>query len=491
LSQPGRKTKSAFSTTQVNQAGQAGGLVDQRVNLANFWDQRHGQHLGSFVNVSGAEQASTGGAGVGLRVNLPPESNSIVDQQHLKIVRRLTWLLFSSQSISSAGFIAGSTVGTLVGAALSGQAALAGVPGAVYLGGSALAAYPAARFMERVGRRHGLTAGFAVGLTGALIVGAAVLIHNFLVFLAGFVVMGAARGFTDLGRYAAAEMHSEAERGRAISLVVLGGTVGAVVGPALVGPAGQIAERLGADQLAGPWFGSAALFLLGAILVAAFLRPDPSDLARQPADAAARPAGSGGPVRSWSLLLRDGRVQTALGALVLGQAVMVMLMSMTSLHMRGHQHNLTDISLVISSHTLGMFGPSIISGRLVDRWGRVRMIALGAALLVAACLLAPLSPDVVPIGLALFLLGLGWNFCYVAGGTLLTDVLTPAERSRGQGTTDLLINLASAGSSLGSGVLYAALGYTLISWIGLIMALIPLALAVGLWLARRAAPATS
>jgi predicted MFS family arabinose efflux permease len=115
------------------------------------------------------------------------------------------------------------------------------------------------------------------------------------------------------------------------------------------------------------------------------------------------------------------------------------------------------------------------------------MIALGAALLVAACLLAPLSPDGLPIGFALFLLGLGWNFCYVAGGTLLTDALTPLERSRGQGATDLFINLASAGSSLGSGVLFAGLGYTLINWVGLSLALVPLALALRFWLTRRAA----
>lgn len=413
-----------------------------------------------------------------------------MDQNFERHVRRLTRLLFLSQSLGSAAFIAGSTVGALVGAALSGQTALAGLPGAVYLGGSALAAYPAARFMEREGRRRGLTAGFGLGLVGALVVGGAVLAHNFLVFLAGFFMLGAARGFTDLGRYAAAEMHAPAERGRAISLVVLGGTFGAVAGPALVGPAGQIAERLGADQLAGPWFGSAALLLLGAVLIAAFLRPDPSELGRRLGDSPVV-AQVGGPVRGWGVLLKDGRVVTALGALILGQGVMVMLMSMTSLHMRGHQHGLGDISLVISSHTLGMYGPSLFSGRLVDRWGRVPMIALGAGLLVAACLLAPLSPDVLPIGFALFLLGLGWNFCYVAGGALLTDVLTPFERSRGQGATDLLINLASAGSSLGSGVMFAGLGYTLINWVGLLLALVPLALALRLWLARRAALARS
>ncbi len=390
--------------------------------------------------------------------------------------------------MGSAGFIAGTTVGALAGAALSGEPALAGVPGAVQLAGTALAAYPAARLMERVGRRPGLTLGFGLGVVGALLVGGAVAAHTFPLFLAGIFIVGASRGFTDLSRYAAAEMHPVAERGRAISLVVLGGTVGAVAGPALVGPAGQAAQAFGLDQLAGPWFSSAGLFLVVGLVLAVFLRPDPSQLARQigaPADGPADlPAAA--PLRAWGHLLREPRVLTALSSLVLGQMVMVMLMSMTALHMRGHQHSLTDISLVIASHTLGMYGPALISGRLVDHWGRAPVITLGALLLVAACVLAPLSPDVVPIGFALFLLGLGWNFCYVAGATLLTDVLTPAERSRGQGTTDLLINLASAGGSLGSGVLFASLGYGLIAALGLGLSLVPLALAAALWLRRPA-----
>lgn len=411
------------------------------------------------------------------------------------VIRRLTWLLFFGQSLGSAAFIAGSTVGALVGAQLSGGAFLAGVPGAVHLAGTALAAYPAARLMERIGRRPGLSLGLSLGLTGALAAGASVVIHNFALFLTGFLMMGMARGFTDLGRYAAAEMHPAAERGRAISLVVLGGTLGAVLGPALVGPTGQAAAALGVDPLAGPWFASALLFTVGAVLIAARLRPDPRDLARdsvrQLNEAPPRAGATVGPVRTWPMLLRLLPVQTALSALVLGQLVMVMLMSMTSLHMQGHQHSLTDISLVIASHTLGMFGPSLISGRLVDRWGRARVITAGSLLTGLACLLAPLSPAVLPIGVALFLLGLGWNFTYVAGGTLLTDALTPAERSRGQGVTDLLINLASALGSLGSGVLFAAVGYGLLTWLGLLISFAPLTLSIALSLSLRPTVAES
>ncbi len=389
------------------------------------------------------------------------------------VVRGLTRLLFFGQS----------TVSALVGAQLSGASQWAGVPATLYILGTASAAYPAARLMERYGRRLGLSGGFVLGLAGATVAGAAVVAHHFLFFLAGLIMMGAARGFIDLGRYAAAEMHPASNRGRAISLVVLGGTLGAIVGPELVGPMGRLLESLAADPLAGPFFASAGLFGLGGLLLFTFLRPDPRDLGRQLAVVEV-PTAMEGPVRTLGAILRQPTAIAALSALVLGQAVMVMLMSMTPLHMRDHQHNLADIARVIQLHTLGMFGPSLISGRLVDRWGRAPVIVAGAVMLAASCLLAPLSTETWAIGLALLLLGLGWNFTYVAGGALLTDSLTPAERSRGQGSTDLLINVVSALGSLSSGLLFGTLGYGLISAVGLALSLVPLALAIPL--ARRA-----
>src|SRR3989304_4506988 len=128
------------------------------------------------------------------------------------VVGRLTWLLFFGRSLSPAAFIAGATIGSILGAELSGRPALAGVPGALYLLGSAMAAYPAARLMERTGRRAGLSLGFVIGLIGALIAGASVLAHSFAGFLAGFTLIGASQGFNYPGGYAAAEMHPVAAR---------------------------------------------------------------------------------------------------------------------------------------------------------------------------------------------------------------------------------------------------------------------------------------
>jgi MFS family permease len=153
-------------------------------------------------------------------------------------------------------------------------------------------------------------------------------------------------------------------------------------------------------------------------------------------------------------------------------------MSITSVHMKAHQHPLTAVSLVISAHTLGMFAFSIISGRLTDRWGRGPVIILGSAVMVLSCLLAAPSISLVPLLAALFLLGLGWNFAYVAGSTLLADQLSPPERAKTQGCNDLLLNLASAGSQIGSGVVYASGGFGIMGLAAAAAAVVPLALAI-------------
>lgn len=401
--------------------------------------------------------------------------------------RRITAVLFLSQSMASAAFIAVITVTPIVAVELSGRPELAGLPLTVQLLGAATAAYPAGRLMQRFGRRPGLTLGFVLGLAGMLICAASVVAGGFLLFLAGLLLTGQARGITDQSRYAAADAVPLARRARAISTVVFAGTVGAVGGPALVGPLGLAAEALGLPALAGPMLGGALLFAAGAALLAAMLRPDPREISRLLA--AERPASPGGPApgpaRGLGAVLRDAPPRLALAAMVLGQAVMVLVMSVTSLHMHNHDHGLGEISLVIAAHTLGMFGLSVVTGGLADRIGRPMTIAIGALLLIVGALLAPLSLLTPWLALALFLVGLGWNLCYIGGSTLLSDALTPAERGRVQGASDLLVNLASAGGGLGGGLILARFGYGPLCLVGAALALLPLLMAIP-HLARRA-----
>lgn len=410
-----------------------------------------------------------------------------MDMDHSQVARKITRTLFAAQSLGSAGFIAAATINSIAGAKLSGAPALAGVPSSIYQIGSALAAFGWGYAMDRLGRRGGLVTGLILGVLGAVIAGSAMMARSFLLFLGGMVLMGAANSALQLGRFAAAEVHKPAERGRAISNVVIGGTAGAIFGPLMVGPMGTWSQQLGWDELSGPYVASAILFGLAVVVIFVWLRPDPRDVGRQVAQLYPDSTGRDRHTRSIPQILRSPGAIVAMAAMIFGQFTMVALMVITSLDMQGHHHPLTDISFVISSHTFGMYAFSIFSGQLADRWGRAPVIVIGSITLILASLTAPLSPDVLPVSVALFLLGLGWNFCYVGGSTLLADQLSPAERARTQGFNDLLIGLTSAAGSLGSGVVFAAMGYAAMGVVGAIAALIPLGLTLWWLMGRRAA----
>jgi len=399
--------------------------------------------------------------------------------------RRITLTLFVTQSLGSAATIAIFPIITIIGAKLSGRVAWSGVPATFYLLGSAFSAFIWGQVMDRWGRRATLILGTTVGAAGAALAGSAVVIASFAAYLAGSLLIGSAVAAVQLSRFVAAEVHRPEERGRAISMVVLGGTVGAIAGPLLAGPMANLAARAGVDELAGPYGATLLLFGLSAAVIFLWLRPEPRELARQiggPAQQSAAASGPGRPIRE---ILRQRPALVAVLAMVFGQLTMAMLMIITPLHMRSHQHPLTHISFVISAHVVGMYLFSVVSGRLADRWGRGPVIATGAGILTLAALSAPLSPDLIPITVALFLVGLGWNFCYVGGSSLLADQLSPAERGRTQGFNDLLIGLSSAAGGLGSGIVFAAVGYATMGVVAAGTALILLSLTVWSRVGRR------
>jgi MFS family permease len=394
-----------------------------------------------------------------------------------RAARKITFILFLAQSLASAGFIAVSTLTSILGAKLGGGPAWAGVPSAVYLVGGAFAASAWGYLMDKIGRRNGIALGLATGVFGAGIMILAIDGRSLPGFLFGMLLMGIANAAITLGRFAAAEVHAPNKRGAAISNVVIGGTFGSIIGPLIVGPAGTFVKTLGMDELAGAFAASLLLFGAAAMIIFIGLRPDPRELGRQVAERYPEetPRGAARPILE---ILRQPVALTALMSMVIGQVVMVAVMVITSLHMQDHHHALTDISAVISAHTFGMFAFSVISGRLADKWGRGPVILTGAGGLLLACLVAPLSPDVFPLGVALFLLGLGWNFCFVGGSTLLADQLSPAERARTQGANDLLVGLASATGSLNAGFIFAALGFSLVALISAGLTTVPIFLSL-------------
>jgi len=412
--------------------------------------------------------------------------------RYKSIARKIVITLLAAQSVGSAGFIVTATVNTIVGDKLSGHASWAGVPSAVYQFGAALAAFAWGYGMEKLGRRGGLTLGLLLGVVGSLLATGAINSGSFAVFLIAMILMGTANSALQLARFAAAEVHEPSERGRAISNVVVGGTVGAVFGPVLVGPTGKLALQFNWQELSGPYAASFVLFIIAAIIIFLWLRPDPRDIGREiTARDEKNKTVIAGSTRSIPQILSQPAAIVAVSAMVFGQATMVMLMVITSLHLREHQHELSSIAYVISSHVFGMYAFSVLSGRLADRWGRAPVIIVGAVTLIIACIAAPLSPDILPVSVALFLLGLGWNFCYVGGSSLLADQLSPAERAKTQGFNDLLIGLTSAIGSLGSGFVFAAVGYGVMGIVGAAAALIPLALTVWWQVQRQTVVATS
>jgi MFS family permease len=296
--------------------------------------------------------------------------------------------------------------------------------------------------------------------------------------------MGSALAAMLLERFALAEVHPRKHRGRAISIIVVAGAIGSLASPAIVALSARWAHWADVDELASPFVAAAIMLVVASLAIVAWLRPDPRDVGRKMADKHPEPTLHPGPTRPLLQILKTRTIFVAVSAMILSQGVMVLVTAMTSVQMRMHQHGLSDISLVLGAQTMGMFALSLVTGRLADRWGRGRVIVAGAVLMILACACATLSANTLPLAISLFFLGLGWNLCYVGGSALLTDELSAAEGARTQGTNDLLMGLASAGTSILAGLVFAATSYAVIGIAGAAVSLLLLVMTGG-WLATR------
>lgn len=395
---------------------------------------------------------------------------------------RITGTLFTVQSLFGAAMIATFTVTTIVAARLSGFEGLAGLPGTLLLGGRALIGYPIGWIMDRHGRRPAFVLGYFLAMVGASWSAWAILQFSFWQFCLGTLLLGMGRGISEQTRYAAAEIYAPAQRARVIGLLVWAGTIGSVGGPLLVPPSGRLAAAYGFAAEIGPFLASTLIAATAMVLTFLFLRPDPLFASRQ-LGFDPKPAGEDEPARPIGEIFRKPTLRLAVASLVIGQLVMTMIMVITPLHMAHHDHGLADISWVLMGHTLGMFGLAPLTGWLIDRLGRFTMIMAGGLILVVASLMTPLSSSVVYLMVALFLLGLGWNFTFIAGSSLMSESLAANERGRAQGFSESLVALASGAGSLGTGAAFAFGGIVLVAAIGLACSLAFMAGA--LWAAQR------
>ncbi len=380
--------------------------------------------------------------------------------------RRTLSVLFLTQVVGGTGSALGGAVAALLAAELGGVG-ISGLAQSAGVVGAALFAVPATAMVHRHGRRPSLAACYATAATGALLIVAAALRHALPLLFAGTFLLGGSTAASYQARYAAVDLAPAALRGRHLSLIVWGTTVGAVIGPSLAAPAGTLLAGRGIPTLAGPFLFASLLFVLAAFVLLALLRPDPAVVARRAqaeAGPGAVPPRGAGLREAARMVGAEPAARLGVITMALGHVVMVGVMTMTPVHIRAAGHDaartLDIVGLVLSAHVAGMFALAPVFGWLTDRLGRRGVIALGTGLLLTACAVAGTAGQ-APRQLAagLLILGLGWSATLVSGSTLLSDAIPTERRASAQGFADLAMGLAGASAGALSGVIVGAWGY--------------------------------
>ncbi|MFS0892369.1 MFS transporter [Peribacillus frigoritolerans] len=395
-------------------------------------------------------------------------------QEKQKMLYKRTLIIISiSQIFGGAGLAAGVTVGALLAQQMLGTDAFAGVPSGLFTLGSAGAALIVGRLSQRYGRRTGLTAGFLIGGLGAIGVITAAIINSVFLLFASLLIYGAGTATNLQARYAGTDLANNKQRATAISITMVFTTFGAVAGPNLVNIMGDFALSIGVPSLAGPFILSAAAFILAGLVLFVLLRPDPLVIART-IEASKQESNRLGFSADTEQMVNKRGIIVGAAIMVLTQIVMVAIMTMTPVHMRHHGHDLGEIGLVIGFHIAAMYLPSLVTGVLVDKFGRTAMaIASGATLLLAG-LISAIAPgdSMILLVIALSLLGLGWNFGLISGTALIVDSTDTSNRAKTQGTVDVLIALSGASGGALSGMIVAGSSYTALSFIGGLLSLL-------------------
>jgi MFS family permease len=398
--------------------------------------------------------------------------------------RRTLRVLVGAQILSGLGG-SGAAAGALLALDITGSDALASLPLALLVVGSASTVVPISALSRRAGRRVGLTTALAIATVGAVGVVAAGELDSFALLLAASVLFGAGNTAVMLARYAAVDLSTHEERGRAIGRVVFATTFGAVAGPNLMEPAGRLATAAGLPELTGLFLTSIAAFALAGLVLTLFLRPDPLQVATRGAAeaAAATPAdplhtalaptearAPSAPVPLRELLSPSAAV-TGLTTVVVANFVMVAVMAMAPVHMHDHGGSLQFVGLVISLHIAGMFAPSPVTGWLTDRLGPLAVAGGGATLLIVAGVLsAASSAHAATFAIGLTLLGVGWNASLIAGSALLASAVPVAERPRVEGAGELSMGVAAASATAIAGPVVGVAGYAALAAAGAVAA---------------------
>ncbi len=354
----------------------------------------------------------------------------------------------------------------LVSEDLLGNPRWSGVPSAFGTVGTAFGAAWLSRLIVRYGRRAALVLGYLFAASAAVVAAFAAARSSFAILALGLFCVGAGYASARLSRYAAAALFEPERRSAAIGWNVWAATIGSVAGPLLLSPVRRSADLFDFPGVMGPFFMTALAFGTAGIALAALFPRSAGETGRESAPKRGEEDG---------FSESKARARLALVALVTGQVVMVLVMTMTPIHIRNGGHGLHEVGVVMASHTFGMYAFSPVAGWLSDRLGRTSMIGAGVSFLCASGILAATAaPGSWSHSFALLLLGLGWSFGFVAASALLTESTPRRDRVRLQGTADAYVWGSAAMAGVVSGFLLAEVGYAALSLTGAALALAPL-----------------
>ena len=387
--------------------------------------------------------------------------------------KRNVAVLVSAQAILGAQMPLIFTVGGLAGLMIAPSPALATIPISLIVFGSMTTAPWLSALMQRYGRRMGFVVGAMGGAAGAGVSAWGLWIDSFALFLIGSYLTGIYMSAQGFYRFAATDTASEAFRPKAISYVMAGGLLSALVGPQLV--------KLSVDATVIPFVGSYAFVvvinLVGAWLFAFLDVPKPA--APKPGDAKGR---------SRMELLRDPKIAVAVICGMVSYALMNLMMTSTPLAVVGCGFTTGNAADIVSAHVIAMYAPSFFTGHLIARFGAMRIVALGLALLAAAGVVALSGVALTQFFISLILLGVGWNFCFIGATAMLTQAHAPEERGRVQGMNDFLVFGCVTFASLSSGLMMSFGDDVQTGWTAVNLAMLPFLILAGaalIWLALR------
>ena len=382
------------------------------------------------------------------------------------------WLLVACQGLFFTNNVTFIAINGLVGLSLAPLGWMATLPVMGYVVGGALSTGIVARTQKRYGRKVSFQIGLAVGALSSLLCAWAAYSSSFWLLVTATVVAGYYNANAQLYRFAAAELAEPSAREKAVSMVMAGGLIGAIAGPNLA----AATKSMTAVPFAGAYLALALVALMGMALLAFIHFPPPP---------AKTSAGGGRPLAQ---IARQPTFIVAAAAGALGYGVMNLLMAATPLAMQTCGLPFSDAALVLQWHVIGMFAPGFFTGHLIKRLGSLNVMGLGLLLNVVCVLVALSGVELHHFEIALFLLGVGWNFLFTASTALSLSTYRPEERDKAQGALNFCVFAVMAVSSFASGVLVTSQGW---AWLNL-GSLLPLGLTGAglLWLAlqRRAAP---